>query len=96
LGKKTFSKGLEVKKSGEFTLMATDVTETIKGSARIMVSNFSVGSDLKEIIILSPIAASVENQPTVILIATAPELPNSLTKIYLNGVLVDQASVDSQ
>ena len=85
-----------MKKSGEFTLLAADITEAIKGSANIIVSN-SIGlSSLKEITILSPIASSVENQPTVILIATAPELPNSLVKIYLNGILIDQASVDSQ
>lgn len=97
LWKKTFSKGLEIKKIGEFTLRAENVENTIYGTTVLNVSSTtSSPEDVKTILISSPLNSAIETQSNVLLLAQAPSLPNSLAQIYLNGFLADEVSVDQQ
>jgi hypothetical protein len=94
LGKKTFSKGLEIKKAGTYTLTVHNFENTLKGSAQITVSDSSDTTAVKKISILSPLPNTIETKPDILLLAQIPELPNSIAQIYLNGNVVDQTTVD--
>ncbi|MDR2415126.1 MAG: hypothetical protein LBD75_00465 [Candidatus Peribacteria bacterium] len=94
LGTKTFSKGLEIKKAGSYTLTVHNYENTLKGSAQITVSDPSQTVAVKKITILSPLPHATETNPDVLLLAQIPELPNSIAQIYLNGTPVEQTTVD--
>ncbi|MDD2537371.1 MAG: hypothetical protein PHU61_02675 [Candidatus Absconditabacteria bacterium] len=94
MGKKTLSKGLEIKKSGTFTLKAASLSEDIVGSTQINVQDTSVQSTKKTIAILSPLPNSAETDKSILLLASSPDLPNGLAQIYLNNQLIDQISFD--
>ncbi|MDR0650828.1 MAG: hypothetical protein LBG59_05535 [Candidatus Peribacteria bacterium] len=94
LGTKTFSKGLEIKKAGSYTLTVHNYENTLKGSAQITVSDPSEVIAVKNITILSPLPRTTETNPDVLLLAQVPELPNSIAQIHLNGSVVDQTTVD--
>jgi hypothetical protein len=97
LGKITLSKGLEIKKAGEYSLAVSNFEETVFGSTKITVINPSSTTTLKTIDILSPLANITEMSETTFVFARAPELPNALAQIYLNDALVtDTVPVDSQ
>lgn len=97
LGKITLSKGLEIKKAGEYSLSVNNFEETIFGSTKFMVINTNTPANLKKIDIISPSTNTTEKSETTFILAKATELQNSLAQIYLNGVLVnDTVAVDSQ
>ncbi|MDR2541099.1 MAG: hypothetical protein LBD11_04935 [Candidatus Peribacteria bacterium] len=97
LGKITLSKGLEIKKAGEYSLSVNNFEETLFGSTKITVINPNSNTSLKTIDIISPIPNTTESSDTVFVYAKATDLPNSLAQIYLNGILVnDMITVDSQ
>lgn len=96
LGKITLSKGLEIKKTGEYALAVSNFEETIFGSTKVTVINPTT-TTLKTIEILSPLANITEMSESTFVFARAPELPNALAQIYLNDALVtDTVPVDSQ
>ncbi|MDR0860346.1 MAG: hypothetical protein LBO09_05230 [Candidatus Peribacteria bacterium] len=97
LGKITLSKGLEIKKAGEYSLSVNNFEETLFGSTKVTVINPNTTTSLKTIDIITPMTNSTETTDTIFVYAKAPDLPNSLAQIYLNGVLAtDMIAVDSQ
>jgi hypothetical protein len=97
LGKITLSKGLEIKKAGEYSLAVSNFEETLFGSTKVTVINPGNTTTLKTIDILSPLSNITEMSDSTLVFARAPELPNALAQIYLNDTLVnDTVPVDSQ
>ncbi|MDR2190865.1 MAG: hypothetical protein LBP53_06980 [Candidatus Peribacteria bacterium] len=94
LGKKTFSKGLEIKKPGTYTITASNVENTLQGKTQVTVMNIGTTAEVKTIEILSPLANGKETQSNILLLAQAPDLPNSLAQVYLNGAFVEEISID--
>jgi hypothetical protein len=95
LGQKMLSKGLEIKKSGEFTIAAENYNSTIKGSLKVRVTNNSENEGTKNITILYPQANSTVSQGNIMMSAISLELPSSPAQIYLNDILVNEIPSDA-
>ena len=91
---KTFSKGVTVKKVGNFTFFVSNFEQTIVGSAPISLVWETSSPSSKSVTILSPAPYGREEKSTVTLIATAPDLPNGYASVYLNWRVVGNAIVD--
>jgi hypothetical protein len=68
----------------------------IYGVTTLMVSSSVATGTVVAVDILSPLDGAIETQPTVLLLAQAPSLPNSSAQVYLNGFLIDEVPVDGQ
>lgn len=95
-GIKTFSKGLIIKKSWTFTVIASDITDdSIKGEKTVLVWSSSASVDSKKITINTPIKDSTEKTEVLEVIGWSSDLPNSPLELYLNNELVYQGMTSS-
>ncbi len=93
-GTKTYSKGLQIKKAGTFSLKISDfILDEIVGSATIIVSSDDQ-LNLKTIQLLSPLQNGKETESVMSVMATAPELSNSRIQIFLNDLMVKEGMTD--
>lgn len=93
-GVKTYSKGLQVKKPGTYSLKASDLMlETINGEAVIIVT-----ADQKKqhypIELLSPLPNGKEMESPMNLLASVPQLTNARIQVYLNDLMVKEITTD--
>ena len=96
-GIKLFSKWLEIKKAGTYTLKVSDIIdESILWETTIIVWNWDDGWDLKEVIISSPINWSTENNAAITVMWSSEDLKNSPVEIYLNNIPVSNWYTDAQ
>jgi len=87
---KLFSKGLNVKIPGTFTIAVSDIIdETIQGKATVIVWTQQVTEE-KAVAVVSPLPGSVESANVIEVLAQAPDLPNSSYQILLNDRIVEQ------
>jgi hypothetical protein len=96
LGKKTLNKGLEIRKTGKFTIRATNFDDTIRGSLEVEVVNSLVKPGVATITILYPQPNSTVQQPNIMMSARSLDLPNSPAQIYINDVIVNETSSDAE
>lgn len=93
---KTFSKGLIIKKSGTFTVVASDISDdSIKWEKTVLVWSSSSSTSAKKITINTPIKDSIEKTEVLEVIWWASDLPNSPLELYLNNELVYQGMTTS-
>ncbi len=93
---KTFSKGLIIKKSGTFSVVASDITDdSIKGEKTVLIGNASASLSTKKITINSPIKDSTEKTEVLEVIWGSSDLPNSPFEIYLNNQISYQWTTSS-
>lgn len=88
---KTFSKWLIIKKSGTFTVIASDISDdSIKGEKTVLVGSSKDSISTKKVIINTPIKDSVEKTEVLEVVWWSSDLPNSPLELYLNNQLVYQ------
>lgn len=93
-GNKTYSKGLQIKKPGNYRIKVEDfMLETIFGETTVMVSS-EQQEMLRTISFYSPLQNGTETEPMMSVMATAPELVNSRIQIYLNDLMVKEGMTD--
>lgn len=94
---KLFSKGLEIKKAWTYTLKVSDIIdENILWETTIIVWWWDDNSNLKEVVLSSPINGSTERKSSVNVMWSSPELKNSPVEVYLNNLPVANWYTDSQ
>lgn len=94
---KLFSKWLEIKKAGTYTLKVSDIIdESILWETTIIVWDGDEWADLKDVTISSPINWSTENNSTITVMWSSKDLKNSPVEIYLNNVPVSNGYTDAQ
>lgn len=92
---KTYSKGLQVKKPGTFSVKVSDlILDTISGETVIVVSS-DQNTNMKKIELLSPLQNGKESEAMVSVMANAPALANSRIQIYLNDLMVKEGMTDA-
>lgn len=94
-GVKTYSKGLQVKKAGNFTVKVSDLMlDSISGTTTIIVSSDQL-TNIKNIQLLSPLQNGKETESMMSVMANAPELVNSRIQVYLNDLMVKEGMTDA-
>ena len=88
LGQKLFSKGLEIKRVGQFTLRASNYEGGAVGTAKVTVANTQPSLEVSKIDILTPSSNSVVSQSAIGILAYAPALKGSTAQIFLNSNLL--------
>lgn len=89
-GSKIFSKGLQVKIPGTFTVKVSDlIDETIKGEQTIIVGN-QWQPTLSSVQVINPVQSGTEQNDTIQVLAKSVNWPNSPFQIFLNDFLVNQ------
>ncbi len=93
-GKKSFSKGLKIKKEGSFTLIVKEaIDKNIKGQKNIVVKT-EKKKELSVIDVISPTNWGIETDDTLTIIWSSIPLPNTPIKIFLNKAAVWSAETD--
>lgn len=90
-GVKLFSKGLAIKKSGNFTVKVSDIiNDTIIGQKTVIVGNVETHNAAETITLISPVPGGIEKNSIANVMANAPALPNAPYQIYINNNIVSQ------
>lgn len=94
-GTKTYSKGLQIKKPGNYRVRVEDfMLETIFGETTVIVSS-DQQETLRTISFYSPLQNGTETEAMMSVMASAPELVNSRIQIYLNDLMVKEGMTDA-
>jgi len=88
LGQKLFSKGLEIKRVGQFTLRVSDYSDAAVGTTKVTVTSSQPSPSVSKIEILAPSPNSVVSQSAIAMVAYAPELKGATAQIFLNSNLL--------
>lgn len=94
-GKKVYSKGLSLKKSGTFTLKVEDLFNENSTGETVLTIRSDGLANYKKIELLSPLQNGKETDSVINVMANAPELVNSRVQIYLNGLMVKEGMTDA-
>lgn len=93
-GKKLFSKGLKIKKNGNFTLEVKEaINKNIKGQKSIIVKGKEKNS-ISTIDVISPVNWGTETDDSLNIIGSSFWLANTPIKIFLNNVVVGNTETD--
>ena len=96
LGSKTFSKGLQIKKNGTYTIRVYDIiNDDIQGETTVIVGQPQQAAS-ENITINSPIQGGTETSSTVTVLASAGDLPNAPYQMLLNGEVVTSGTTSAQ
>jgi hypothetical protein len=97
MGEVTLSKGIEIRRAGEFSVVVEDMSTpsaNLSGSTNVTVTSAGTATATHNIEIWSPTAYSTVNSSLILIMANAPELPNSTAEIYLNGNFLADTTTD--
>lgn len=94
-GKKVYSKGLSLKKSGTFTLKVEDLFNENSTGETVLTIRTDGAINYKKIELLSPLQNGKETDSVINVMANAPELVNSRMQVYLNGLMVKEGMTDA-
>jgi cysteine-rich repeat protein len=95
-GIKIFSKGLTIKKWGQFTLTVADVYDTtLKGSVKFEVLGSSPSAQTAGITVNSPASGSTETQDSINVVGTTT-FPTTPITILLDGTSIEEGVTDAK
>ncbi|MFA5748416.1 MAG: hypothetical protein WC872_04905 [Candidatus Absconditabacterales bacterium] len=95
-GVKVFSKGLQIKSEGTFSVQAFDiVNESVKGEKNVIVGNVHSSTSDKIINLISPVEGGIEKNSFINVIGSIAELPNSPLQVFLNDQIINSSNTDS-
>jgi hypothetical protein len=94
-GRKVYSKGLSLKKSGTFTLKVEDLFNENSTGETVLTIRTDGAINYKKIELLSPLQNGKETDSVINVMANAPELVNSRMQVYLNGLMVKEGMTDA-
>ncbi len=95
-GVKIFSKGLTIKKGGQYTLTVADVYDTnLKGSVKFDVLGTTPNAQTAGITVTSPLSGSTETKDSISVVGTTT-FPTTPVTVLLDGVSIEEGVTDAQ